>query len=192
MLFANNLYINTFHVDYHKGWDNYHINETFILKDARENGFEDVFLKIWGIDNGNTFFRNCLFYVFDKSINKFIYMSANYDTDDYKFLNFDYCVYLMPKPNNWLKGKNGEEFKTLEEWKNLSGNDKHSTFSDNRDKSYFHSQTEDDYRLLKETILSRTKYSNLIKLKHEILVVDKDFFGKKRTVITPSGAFDVY
>ncbi|MCD4675934.1 MAG: hypothetical protein K8S18_08055 [Desulfobacula sp.] len=192
VLFINNLYINTFHADYHKGWDSYHINETFILKDARKSGFQDVFFKIWGIDNGNTYFRNCLFYVFDKRINKFIYMSANYDPDDYRFVNFDNCVYLMPQPDYWLRGKNGEQFKTWKEWKKISGNDANSTFSNVKEQSCFHNSEQDDYRLSKDTFLAKDKYSNFVNIKNNTFIIDKDFFGKKREKATAAGAFEFY
>lgn len=57
IFFHDNIYIDTFLGDYHRGYQVYHVNETFLFtKDTF------AFYRLWGIDAGETIIARCLIY----------------------------------------------------------------------------------------------------------------------------------
>jgi hypothetical protein len=179
------LYKNTFIADYHKGYNIYHIHETYIFDDRR---FDSAFFKIWGIEDGFTYFKNCLLYVVGKQLDKVYYQSGKSKSDNYKFVKSINFTYIMPKPNYWLKGKG----QLIESWKNWKkdGREKNSNFFNPTD--CFINFTKNDFRLLKKSPASYAGTNESLHINNEVAKINKDFYGKSRALNPSAGAFEAY
>ena len=186
IIFTNNLYINTSIIDYHKGWDVYHIHESYIFNNDYPNY---MFFKLWEIRDGLTYFSNCLLYVFDERLYTVYHQSGESLPDDYKLLKLDYFVYLMPEPTYWLKA---EKFfiNNWREWRRNNVLDNNSYFGP--PENPFKNFKQNDFRLNSNSIPEHFGSPIYLDSNKPAFKVDKDFYGKSRYPKPSAGAFEVY
>lgn len=182
LFFANNLYINTFIGDYHRGWDVHHVNETYIFE---KGGFS--FFRLWGMSNGSTHFRNCLLYVEPPGLHNVYFQGENGRPNEYRLLRPDFLVYIMPKPLCWLGGQ-GQKITAWEDWQN-DERDRNSHFQGPI--SCFVDPKRGDYRLLPQSPATNFGCSDFVLQKHPGMKVERDFCGVVRSEKPSAGAFEV-
>ncbi len=124
IVFANNVYQNTYLTDYHRGgWDVYHINETFSYD---RNYKASIFYKTYGLGSGKSLFFNCVV-ASEKKLYTLFFWSGKAGLQDISTLNIDYCIYIMPDPTYWVQSKEKKVTITnFNIWKKTTKNDTHS------------------------------------------------------------------
>lgn len=120
MFWTNNLYINSFHDDYHDNTSQYFVNNTFILNSGDSKWFYEL-----DSFKGNTFSQNNLIYKPAGAFQYFIDQNAALPVDKWKGYHSDYNVFRMGlyPSNKWISGD--AQISSLEDWKNV-GNEAHS------------------------------------------------------------------
>ena len=123
ILWCNNVYINSSFTDYHHGWPNWHVHETYIY-----DGYGGYFLSM-RCRRGATLFRNCLMYC--PVARRSMYEPWGLADGDPLSIQPDYFLYLMLAPVTWLKprGKFGPTINWWGEWQ-AAGHDRHSILTD--------------------------------------------------------------
>lgn len=120
LFWANNLYKNAIHDDYHSGSSEYFINNTYIFSASSPMGF-------YQLDNfqGPTYSKNNLIYLPDKQFSYFINQNAAGALDKWKGYHSDYNVFAMGfyPHDKWVAGDS--DLYTWESWK-AAGNEQHS------------------------------------------------------------------
>jgi len=183
ILFANNLYVNCMFADYHKGWDAYHVNETFIFD---ENYEEDTFFKLWGLKGGLTYFRNCLLSSTSKSLKTMFFQGTTSWPDQYKLVLPDYFVYLMERPSYWVRGQE----QAIEKWSawQAGGRERNSVLA--RPTPCFVDRENEDFRPRSTCPASAAGSDEYVKHGEEGMRVARDFHGKLRGEEPSVGAFE--
>ena len=105
----NNVYINSWMGDYHRGWTNWHIHETHRWEEQMP-----VFIKNWGMREQPTAFANVLLSA-PKGAKTVYWQSGKATTDGYRLFRADHVLYLMPEPALWMRGL-GVTIKTRAAW----------------------------------------------------------------------------
>lgn len=95
IVWAKNTYIDTMIVDYHKGWNVYHINET-IYSSKIKNLFKNH-----GISDGETKFVNCLF-VSQQKLKTVFGLGVTTDKNAHKDIISRNNIFLMPDPEYFV------------------------------------------------------------------------------------------
>lgn len=98
IVWANNVYVNAWMGDYHKGWTNWHIHETHLFEEKAP-----VFVKNWGMRDGLTVFANCLLHA-PQGADVVYWQSGKAAKDGYRLFRADRVLYLMPRPAYWMRG----------------------------------------------------------------------------------------
>ena len=109
VVWANNVYVNSWLADYHKGWTNWHLQETYAFEKPMP-----VFVKNWGMGEGLTVFANCLLHA-PEGVEVIYWQSGNATADGYRLFRALNTLYLMPQPRCWMRGQ-GAEITSRESW----------------------------------------------------------------------------
>lgn len=132
LFWTNNLFINSNFTDYHYGFRDYFVHNTYIFDSAYEYNYFVSLESIPKLTSNLAYFHNCLFYVLPlEKIRKINFPISQHwrDTqlDRWKEWHFDYNIYhIGALPDYWLVKENSSGNNiTLSEWKN-QGNDSKS------------------------------------------------------------------
>lgn len=110
ILWCNNLYVNTWLADYHKGWSNWHVHESYLFERRGP-----VFVKNWGMDaNGMTVFANGLVHA-PEGLEVMFWQSGKAKEDGYELFRAHHMLYAMPPPAFWVRGQ-GVETRERSAW----------------------------------------------------------------------------
>ena len=109
IVWANNVYINSWMGDYHKGWTNWHLHETYFFQDKTP-----ALVKNWGMASGLTVIANSLMYA-PKGVEAVYWQSGKAAKDGYALFRADRLLYLMPPPDFWVRGQ-GVEIRDRAAW----------------------------------------------------------------------------
>lgn len=183
ILWCNNLYVNSSLTDYHVGWENWRVHETYVF--TRNRGY----FHVMHYREGPTYFRNCL--MTSTVPQKDIYQSMG-DTlaQDIQQLRPNFFVYLMSEPRNWLTARSGNtpEFATWQQWRG-AGFDAHSTLAEADPR--FADPDAGDYRLLPESPAAAAGTPEMLHPARLRPAVTHDFNGNPRPDPPSCGAFEV-
>lgn len=109
IVWMNNVYINSWMGDYHRGWTNWHIHETYHFEEKAP-----AFIKNWGMREGPTAFANGLLSA-PKGLEVVYWQSGKAEKNGYRLFRADHLLYLMPQPTFWMRGL-GAEIRPREAW----------------------------------------------------------------------------
>ncbi len=200
VLWANNLMINVFHGDYHQGWSNHFVHNTYVWDRNKlplliEGEFAtDAFYKLWADMDYPSFGRNNLLSV-DVPGHFWVTYQSGGRPDKYRNLHTDHGVYLTAAPTRtgWLvsDGDNeGPTFRSFEDWKDDTGNDRHSILGV-ASSGGFMDYAAGDYRLTERSPAKRAGGGVFAVTRDPRMAITRDFFGKPRSTTHPSaGAFE--
>ena len=186
LFFANNIYLNVHFVDYHQGWDVYHIHETFVYENVPSPIF---FYTLQGVNNGHSYLTNCLINVEGKNLKSVYFQKGVYGPTEYKALKADFCVYAMPLPGSWLRGPE-IKITTWKDWQKANDYENNSIMtSDDVGLWKFEKR---DYRLTSGSSAASYGSGDYLITTDKRMTVDRDFNGKIRPKTPSAGAFEVY
>jgi len=200
VLWANNVMINVFHGDYHEGWSNHFVHNTYIwdrdkLPLLLEGEFAlDAFYKLWTDMDYPSFGRNNLLSV-DVPGQFWVTYQSGGKPDKYRNLHTDHSVYLTVAPTNtgWLVSdgdSEGPTFRGFEDWKRDTGNDRHSLLGVASPEGFVDYDA-GDYRLSDQSPAKGAGSAAFAITPHRRMAVTRDFLGKPRSTTRPSaGAFE--
>ncbi len=109
IVWANNVYINTWLADYHKGWTNWHLHETYLFEKPMP-----VFVKNWGMRDGLTVFANGLLCA-QQGADVVYWQSGKATAEGYRLFRARHMLYALPEPRYWMRGL-GVEFRDRKAW----------------------------------------------------------------------------
>ncbi len=200
MLWANNLMINVFHGDYHEGWSNHAVHNTYVWDPDKlplllEDDFAlDAFYKLWTDMDYPSYGRNNLLSV-DVPGPFWVYYQSGGRPDKYRNLFTDHTVYLTGAPTRtgWLVSdgdSEGPTFRSFEDWKRDTGNDRHSILGV-ASPDGFVDYAGDDFRLSGRSPAAAAGSPVFALTRDPRMAITRDFFGKPRSATHPSaGAFE--
>lgn len=200
VLWANNLMINAYHGDYHQGWSNHFVHNTYIwdrdkLPLLLEDAFDlDAFYRLWTDMDYPSFGRNNLLYM-DAPGRFWVYYQSGGAADKYRNLHTDHSVYLTAAPTRtgWLvsDGDNeGPTFRAFEDWQRNSGNDRHSILGVAAPDG-FADYAAGDYRLGRQSPAKAAGGAAFATTRDPRMAITRDFLGRPRSTSHPSaGAFE--
>ncbi len=183
LLWCNNLYIDSSLTDYHVGWENWRVHETYIF--TRGKGY----FHVMHYRDGKKLFRNCLMHseVPQSDIYESMGDTPNQDIHE---LDPDYFMYLMREPGRWLypRTDNTPTIETWEQWR-AGGFDEHSTLAEIDPR--FVDPDAGDYRLLPDSPAAGAGTPEMLTSTDLRPAVTHDFFGTPRPNPPSCGAFEV-
>ena len=179
LLWANNLYIDSSMTDYHHGWKNWHVHETFAF--TRNPGY---FLTM-NCTAGATLLRNCL--LFSPAKIGSMYEPWNRPNQDPSQMQPDHVLYLMPPPARWLRQrkKDGMLIERWDQWQ-AAGFDRHSRLLAPEDPF----AGEGDYRPRTGAPPVGAGVPDFLAPKDPRMAVRTDFYGRDRPNPPSVGAFE--
>ncbi len=183
LLWCNNLYVDSSLTDYHVGWENWRVHETYAF--TRNKGY----FHVMHYREGPTFLRNCL-------LTSPVGFSDMYESmgetpeQDIHVLRPDFLVYLMPEPRRWLSARtaNTPEIGAWQQWRE-AGFDEHSTLAEAD--PHFVDADAGDYRLLPESPAVGAGTGEMLDSADLRPAVTRDFYGNPRPDPPSCGAFEV-
>lgn len=183
LLWCNNLYVDSSLTDYHVGWENWRVHETYIF--TRPKGY----FHVMHYREGPKFFRNCLMYS-PVSVGDIYQSMGETPEQDITLLRSNYFMYLMPAPRNWLTARTGNtpEITTWEQWRE-AGFDADSTLSELA--PLFADAAAGDYRLLADSPAAGAGSAETLQPTDRRPAVTGDFYGNPRPDPPGCGAFEV-
>jgi hypothetical protein len=176
----NNLYVDTWMGDYHRGWTNWHLHETYATTKPTP-----VFVKNWGM-YGPTVFANGLIYA-PTGLENVYWQSGKAEKDGYRRFRADHLFYLMPKPGKWATGL-GTAIVSREDWLK-EGLERDCQWLPDTDASLA-APAEGDYRPLRSSPLVGKAAATFLSPKDLGLRVVRDFYGTPRPNPPTPGAFE--
>lgn len=204
-LFVNNLYLNTYLKDYHKGSAVYYIHNTFYF-DA--DFHKDTYLRLSQSDLGMSHFYNNMiyssgtFYWDTYNLNKFCYESVGVIGECVRSIQADYNFYHIaiadyPGLPWWVTGNPEDQIEEFAKWR-ANGKDRHSLLhtDPNNPAPCFKNMSADidrnDYRLLKNCPAIDAGSAKYLQLNSsDPFFIDRSFNGKRRGKGLPdAGAFE--
>jgi len=183
LLWCNNLYVDSSLTDYHVGWENWRVHETYVF--TRNKGY----FHVMHYREGPTFFRNCLLHSAVAQSDMYESMGETPEQDIHQ-LRPDWFVYLMPEPRNWLTARTGNtpEISTWEQWRE-AGFDPHSTLAEIAPR--FIDASAGDYRILADSPAAGAGTAETLSATAVRPAVTHDFHGVSRPDPPSCGAFEV-
>jgi len=97
VVWMNNLYIDSWLADYHKGWTNWHLHETHVFTSRGP-----VFVKNWGMRHPTMFVNNLL--IAPEGLETVYWQSGKAGKDGYRQFRAANTLYLMASPTAWVRG----------------------------------------------------------------------------------------
>lgn len=182
ILWCNNLHINSMLTDYHVGWPNWHVHETFV-NDTGGGYFLTMHCR-----GGAALFRNCLAYC--PVARGSMYEPWGYEDEDASWIQPDHFIYFMPPPRTWLKPRRkfGATITTWDEWQ-AAGFDRHSVLTEADPR--FANPGARDYRLLPDSPAAGAGIPQMQQATPLRQAVKTDFYGTPRPDPPSCGAFEV-
>ncbi|MFW5867177.1 MAG: hypothetical protein ACOCX2_05135 [Armatimonadota bacterium] len=183
LLWCNNLYVDSSLTDYHVGWENWRVHETYVF--TRGKGY----FHVMHYRDGKKLFRNCLLHSAVRQSDIYESMGTTPNQDIHE-LDPDYFMYLMPEPRRWLypRTDNTPTIETWEQWR-AEGFDEHSTLTDLDPR--FVDADAGDYRLLPDSPAAGAGTPEMLTATALRPAVTHDFFGAPRPDPPGCGAFEV-
>ncbi|MBM4046495.1 MAG: right-handed parallel beta-helix repeat-containing protein [Planctomycetes bacterium] len=182
IVWANNLYLNSMLTDYHVGWPNWHLHETFAFTRA-----PSYFLTMH-CRPGGTLFRNCLFWSPERP--RSMYEPWGREGEDVTAIEPDHFLYLTPAPSSWLKprGKVGTTILDWPAWQK-AGFDRHSQLANSP--PHFLEAEREDFRLLPNSPAARVGTPAVLQPEGLRPGILWDFHKRPRPNPPSVGAFEV-
>lgn len=183
LLWCNNLYIDSSLTDYHVGWENWRVHETYVF--TRNRGY----FHVMHYREGPTYFRNCLL-ASPVSLSDMYESMGDTPNQDIRLLRPDFFMYLMPEPVRWLSARtdNTPQIDTWGQWRE-AGFDANSTLADTDPR--FVDADAGDYRLLPDSPAAGAGGPETLSPTDLRPAVTHDFFGNPRPDPPSCGAFEV-
>ncbi|MBD3293773.1 MAG: hypothetical protein GF393_12685 [Armatimonadia bacterium] len=183
LLWCNNLYVDSSLTDYHTGWENWRVHETYAF--TRNKGY----FHVMHYREGLKLFRNCLLHSAVPQSDMYESMGATPDQDIHQ-LRPNWFMYLMPEPGRWLfpRTDNTPTIETWDAWR-AEGFDANSTLADIAPR--FVDAEAGDYRLLPDSPAAGAGTSQTLTATELRPAVTHDFYGKQRSDPPSCGAFEV-
>ncbi len=200
VLWANNLMINAYHGDYHEGWSNLFVHNTYVWDPDKlplllERDFSShAFYRLWEDMRYPSFGRNNLLFI-NVPDPFWVYDQSGGRADKYRNLFTDHTVYLTRAPleTGWLMSdadNDGPTFRSFEDWKTDTGNDRHSIVGVAAPDGFV-DYAGDDYRLTERSPAAGSGNAAFAVTRDPRMAITRDFFGKPRSATSPSaGAFE--
>lgn len=182
LLWCNNVYVDSSLTDYHTGWENWRVHETYVFN--RNKGY----FHVMHYREGPKYFRNCLLH--SAAAQSDIYESMGETPhQDVHVLRPDFFLYLMPPPGHWLTPRTGNtpQIDTWEQWRE-AGFDLHSTLAQ-RDPRFVDAEA-GDYRILLESPAAGAGTAETLSATDVRPAVTHDFLGRPRPDPPSCGAFE--
>ena len=181
IMWANNLYVDSMVTDYHTGWKNWHVHETYVFT-HRPGYFFTMHCQ-----PGGTLFRNCLMYA-PQGV-KGMYEPWARPNQDPSVIQPDHFLYLMKPPLLWLhqRGANGQTIATWPEWR-AAGFDPHSKLLS--PVSPFVDATARDFRLKPGAVATAAGVPDFLRPTDPRLAVPLDYLGRRRPDPPSVGALE--
>jgi hypothetical protein len=179
IVWANNVYVNSWMGDYHKGWTNWHVHETHFF-DAKA----PVLVKNWGMGEP-TVFANCLVAA-PQGLEVVYWQSGGASKDGYRLFRADHVLYLMPNPGCWMRGL-GVEIPGRDAW--LAESLETDSAIQNEPARFMDADAR-DLRLRPDSPAAGFGASTFLNPADPALRVDRDFNGRPRPARPAAGAFE--
>ena len=180
VVWANNVYVNNWLADYHRGWTNWHVHETYVFDNVAP-----VFVKNWGMRQRPTVFANGLLCA-RRGAKVVYWQSGNAEKDGYRLFRADRMLYLMPRPGYWMRGL-GVAIKGREDWL-AEGLERGCVVLDKP--AEFVDRARGDYRLKPDSPGAGFGSSAFLDPSDAALRVTRDFNGRPRGSSPAAGAFE--
>ena len=203
IIWANNLYLDSHLADYHLGWPNWHLHETFVYRNHRP-----AYFLVMHCREGPTLFRNCLLHA-PRTVRYMYETMGDTPNQDISMIQPDHFLYFMPPPVNWLHARsaNSVEIETWEQWR-AAGHDPGSTMMDaapgfvgapgtDADGTVtdaepgFAAAAGHDFRLLADSPAAGAGSAEVLTAAGLRPAITRDFFGCPRPNPPSCGAFEV-
>ncbi len=183
ILWCNNLYVDSSLTDYHTGWENWRVHETYVF--TRNKGY----FHVMHYRDGLKLFRNCLLHSAVSLRSMYESMGDTPDQDIHQ-LRPDFFMYLMPEPANWLHPRTGNTptIETWQQWRE-AGLDEHSTLAEIDPR--FVDAASGDYRLLPGSPAGGAGTPEMLRSTALRPAVTRDFYGNPRPNPPGCGAVEV-
>ncbi len=200
VLWANNVMVNAYHGDYHEGWSNHFVHNTYVWDPDKvppllAGDFAlDAFYRLWEDMRYPSFGRNNLLFVAAPGPFR-VYRQSGGAADKYRDLFTDHNVVLAAAPmeTGWLvsdSDSGGATLRSFEDWKRGSGNDRHSLLGVASPEGFV-DYDGGDYRLTGRSPAKRAGSPVFATTRDPRMAITRDFWGQPRSVATPSaGAFE--
>ena len=183
LLWCNNLYVDSSLTDYHTGWENWRVHETYVF--TRNRGY----FHVMHYRDGLKLFRNCLL-ASDVALRSIYESMGDTPDQDIRQLRPDFFMYLMPESADWLTPRSGKTptIETWQQWRE-AGFDLHSTLSDAGPQ--FVDAAAGDYRLQRNSPAAGAGTPEMLQATTLRPAVTRDFYGNPRPDPPSCGAFEV-
>ena len=180
VVWANNVYRNTWLADYHKGWHNWHIHETHVWTEPMP-----VFVKNWGIQDGLTIFANGLLAA-PAGVERVYWQSGKAPEHGYRQFLADTMWYCLREPRSWLWGV-GKDIPDRAAWL-AEGRERNCVVAP--DGVVFADAAGDDYRPTVSSAVCGRGSDRFLVPSDAALRVAVDFNGVRRPDTPTPGAFE--
>ncbi len=184
LLWCNNLYLDSSLTDYHFGWPNWRLHESYVFSEKRPGYFH-----VMNCREGKALLRNCLMSCPVKMHYMYETMGKP-ENQDISMMDPDWLMYFIPGSAMWLHARGGvtEEFQTWEQWQ-AAGFDAHSTLTD-ADPGFVDPEA-GDYRLRADSLAVGAGSPDTLVPDGIRPGITHDFFGRPRPNPPSCGAFEI-
>jgi len=180
IVWMNNLYVDSWLADYHKGWTNWHLHETHVFSKRGP-----VFVKNWGMRHPTLFVNNLL--IAPEGMETIYWQSGKADKDGYRQFRAKNTLYLMSTPTAWMRGL-GKTITSREEWL-AEGLEQGCRWLVTNTPGFALSRS-GVYRLEPSSPAAGFGTSALLYPIDRGLLVARDFYGRRRPIPPAAGAFE--
>ncbi|MCP5444984.1 MAG: hypothetical protein H6968_18295 [Chromatiaceae bacterium] len=180
VVWANNLYIDTEIGDYHSGWMNSHIHNSYMFTKPEHKRL----YKLWGVgDEGRIVFQNNMVAAASPLWAVFWENSSGVE-DNYGLIQSDHNTFFMEQPYFWLGGKR-KKIKQLNQWRSHN-KDINSALISGR----MCNLDQESMQIDTNCLLRGSGSPVYLDGSQQVMQVNKDFWGRTRTEAPTPGAFE--
>ncbi|MBI4979723.1 MAG: right-handed parallel beta-helix repeat-containing protein [Spirochaetes bacterium] len=180
VVWVNNIFINAFYGDYHHGWKNVFLHNTWLYDDPHAN----VHYKLWGFDGPAQVMYSLI--VSPHSM-QMIFQNADGGVEKYREYYPQRNVYALAQTTPWLVGVRKEKL-TYDEWRAM-GKDEGSMLLQNSGSAAI-TRTGDTYSISSRSPAAQFSDGVYTTTNDARYRVSRDFNGKTRPMRPTAGAIE--